>query len=360
MKKILSIALVGAFAVPALAQNPAGIVADNSGKTIKLNDDRQTPADVVYDTLKYVDTQNYGAGNGNAISGRAIFGTVFDLGLADDFELDGDYTMTSAVEDSVTFFGATPADGVLVEFFDDLGGFPAESPSACYLATGGEVSNTGFSDTIFGLLGVRLAADVSGGGIVLGAGTHWASIVPVDDSSGGDWYYAVRNTSEVLGADSHGRDGGGDHGTDCSAGYGGYSGGYGTSDWTSFGAIGFGAGTVSRQLSGDLGGTPRLRLTGPSARIAGRVNSWTVERCTPGSRVGLTYSLAGEGSGSLLGCPLDIISPKLGTFTVAGSDTVTLSANVPLAAQGLTTYEQAASDDDAPCRVSNVTSGEWL
>lgn len=268
--------------------------------------------------------------------------------------------MTSMVEDAVTFFGATPADGLLVEFFEDLGGFPAEAPAACYFATGGEVAVSGFSDTIFGLLGVRMTADISGGGIVLGAGTWWASLVPTDDSSGGDWYYTVRNTAEVILADSHGRDGGGDHGTDCSVGYGGYGGGYGFSDWTSFGTIGFGAGTSSRQISGDLGGVPRLRLIAPTIRIAGRVNTWTVERCTAGFRVGLLYSLTGEGDDTILGCPVDILRPTLGAFTVAASDTVTFRVNVPMAAMGLTTWEQAASDDEAPCRVSNVTTGEWI
>jgi len=210
-------------------------------------------ADVLYDSLSIVDNQAYNAGNGDAISGMAVFGSISDLDACDDFTINQGYELDTVTRDYVTFLGGTPATGLLVEVFADLGGYPGETPVGSYMATGGEVSGSSWSDTIFGLLGRRLTATIPDGAIVLGPGTYYIDMLPVDTTANGDWYYTVRGA--VSGSDSFGRDGYADHGNN-------YNGGYGSTNWVSFNSLGYGAGDISQQITGTVPEPASLALLG--------------------------------------------------------------------------------------------------
>ena len=201
-------------------------------------------ADVIYDTTSMTESQTYNHSHPSFIGGFAQFGQFRDEQASDDFELSDLYDITSVTGDFLNFTpDAFPADGVLVEFFEDIGGMPSEAPSAAALTTA--VIVTPFEDSVFGNHGVRVMVDLSDSAITLGAGTWWLSIVPVDETPSGVSYAQVRTVSEkLIGEPGHVRDGGLDHGN-------GYPGGaYGTNDWLPSIEIGLPNGDLAMRIEG--------------------------------------------------------------------------------------------------------------
>lgn len=232
MKTASILALVLAAGTAVAGGNPAN--ATVYGGAIGHGNDfggNQRAGNVIYSTLNFVDTQNYNAGNGNAYSGIGVFGGLNDLMLCDDFKTTADNVLTQVTGDYVTFFGGTPANGLQVDVLQDLGGAPGAVIASQTVAVSAASS---YTDTIFGLAGRRLTGDVN---IPLAANTsYYIMIQPVDLSSGGDWYYQIRNTGSAIGGDAYGRDGGRG------------AGGYGTTKWTSMSALGFGRGDSGMEV----------------------------------------------------------------------------------------------------------------
>ncbi len=206
-----------------------------------------TLGDTIFcDQMAMVGAGTYDAGNGNAMAGQAVFGTIFDLQVADDCVVpDPGFILTGVCQASVTFLGATPATAMWVQVYADNGGFPAETSSFDEVVSPGSYSVTTFPDPIFGLVGTVICADVTD--ITLPAGNWYFSIQPIDTTAGGDWYFQVRDFASLNGSDSYGKDGGEEHG---SAFGGPYGGGYGVSDWTSMASLGFGAGDAAFCVGG--------------------------------------------------------------------------------------------------------------
>lgn len=187
---------------------------------------------VIYSTLSFADNQTYDNGNGNAWSGTAVFGAPSDLQLCDDFSTTGDNVLTHVTADYVTFLGGTPAGGLQVDIFTDNAGVPSEA--AIFSTTVPVTSASSFTDTLFGLAGRRLGADVN---IPLAANTsYYIMIQPVDLTSGGDWYYQLVDNQSFNGGDRYMRDGG--RGNP----------GYGWNTWVSGGNSGFGAGDSGMEI----------------------------------------------------------------------------------------------------------------
>lgn len=167
-------------------------------------------AAVIYDTL----TGAYSNGNGNCLGGSAIFGQVNDLQVVDDFTIGSATTITAVTVRNLTFGAASATQGYL-RIFNNSGGAPGSEitgPNGTLVA----VSESGFSDTVFGLVG----KDVRAGGLSIGlaAGTYWVGLQVISD----DWHYTA-NGSYGKGANQMGRDG--NRGV----------GGYGTTDWFNMG-----------------------------------------------------------------------------------------------------------------------------
>ena len=179
---------------------------------------------IIYDTL----TQAYDSGNGNCLGGDALFGAKYDLQAADDFTIGSATTITAVTVRNLTFTGANPGSAVL-RIMNDSGGMPG---STVFEGTVGTTGSS-FSDTVFGLLGV----DVRAGGLSIGlaAGTYWVGLQAATSS---DWHYTARSTAN--GGNSVGRDGTNGNG------------GYGTTNWTEFGALGYGSGEVNMRIEGDV------------------------------------------------------------------------------------------------------------
>jgi MYXO-CTERM domain-containing protein len=257
---------IAALSIVALAGSAFGIDTANATKYTGgtyQNDGKwnnNTRNTVIYDTLSITDNQIYDNGNGNARSGTGVFGSVSDLELCDDFTTTNNNVITHVVADSVTFLGRSPADGVHVEVFQDLGGVPSEAAVATAQVPAAFVSASGFTDTIFGLAGVRLSVDLAGAGlsIPLAANTsYYIMIKPVDLTASGDWYYQLRDTGSFIGGDAYGRDGGEG------------AGGYGTFTWVSMNNLGFGRGDTAMQISA-VPAPGAAALLGLGALVVGR------------------------------------------------------------------------------------------
>lgn len=189
-------------------------------------------AAVLLDNLKITDQQLYFTGNGNWIGGSGVFGNNNDLQLADDFKTDGTNTVLTSLTVDFLTFGVGPATQALVEVFPISGGAPQEVP----LYTGTlNVSGANFNDTLFGLVGKRYTAALPNWALAANT-SYYISMQPI----GADWGYSPRGNI-IFGGDSYLRDGGVDHGN-------GYAGGYGTNDFRSANAMGFGAGDVSMKV----------------------------------------------------------------------------------------------------------------
>lgn len=193
---------------------------------------------VIYDTLNIADNQLYDVGNGNAYSGTGLFGFIYDLQLSDDFATTSDSTLTRVTADYVTFFGQSPANGLQVDVWTRTAGCAPGTLVASQTVPVSAASS--WTDTLFGLLGVRLTGDVN---IPLSANTdYFIMIQPIDLSASGDWYYQIRDNQSFNGCDSYGRDGG--RGNP----------GYGTTQWTSMANLGFGAGDAGMRIEAEGGG----------------------------------------------------------------------------------------------------------
>lgn len=193
-------------------------------------------AEIIYDTLWITDTHAYDAANGNAWSGAGLFGSLFDLQLADDFEVPEGLTRITAVTgDFLNFLGPgyRPHDGVLVQFYEDISGRPSEEAYREVLVTGADLLVSGFDDTVFSLFGTRLEARLD---VELYPGIWWVDIQPKDLGSFGDWYYQVRDLDGQIAGDTHARDGGRANG------------GYGHDWWRATGDDGLQAGTAAMRV----------------------------------------------------------------------------------------------------------------
>lgn len=188
---------------------------------------------ICYDTLWMIDKQSYDAGNGDGWSGRGVFGAVYDLMVADDIRASHPgYDLYSATGAYVTFFGGNPADGAYVAVYKDTGAGP--SNTATYEGVF-PTKATSFVDTIFGLLGVYVKADLSRSGWPCPE-YFWLTIQPKDSTASGDWFYIARDLDSKIGQDAYMRDGGRG------------SPGYGTTVWTSANNLGFGVGDSAIQV----------------------------------------------------------------------------------------------------------------
>ncbi len=203
-------------------------------------------ADVLYDTTWMTDDQSYNSFSESHVSGFAENGFLSDIQIASDFDLADTYEIMSVTSDYYNlaqFPDAVPAGGVLVEFFEDKGGSPIETPAFQVISS--DFTVTGFEDTVFGQSGRRIMVDVSSFEIVLEPGTWWVSIVAVDETKEGPRYLNVRTIGLDIGSPIHGRDGGIDHGN-------GYHGIYGTDDWLTFEDIGSSDGEAAIKVEGTL------------------------------------------------------------------------------------------------------------
>ncbi len=203
-------------------------------------------ADVLYDTTWMTDDQSYNSFSESHISGFAEFGFLRDVQIASDFDLAGTYEITSVTSDYYNlaeFPDAVPGGGMLVEFFQDKGGSPIETP--VFQVITGEFTVVGFEETVFGNNGRRITVDLSSFEIVLEPGTWWVSIVAVDETKDGPRYINVRTTGLDIANPIQGRNGGIDHGN-------GYPGIYGTDDWLTFEDIGSSDGEAAIKVEGTL------------------------------------------------------------------------------------------------------------
>jgi hypothetical protein len=246
MRTLLSVVAALALVVNVYAdRSPTHVtpVSGGIGGQIDVPPPQLNPGDEIYNTLHYTDTQNYQAGNGDAWSGQAVFGSISDLQLADDVEFSEDCCLDTLVRDFVTFFGNTPANGAYVAIYDGTGCNASNTATADQDEA--PSSAVTFPDTVFGLVGVRLTT-TSDGSVCAPAGTQFVEQQPKDLTAGGDWYYVIRNINEVVGCDTVLRDGGRANP------------GYGWTTWRTGAQSGFGAGTAAMAVSVKCGPpTPR-------------------------------------------------------------------------------------------------------
>lgn len=174
--------------------------------------------DVLYDSTSMTDDGTWDVVFLTFIGGLADFSEPRDVQASDDFQLDVSYLITAVTADYATP-GDPPTDGVLVEFFENVDGTPAESAIAAVLASSIQAI------PILEGAGYRLTVELIGEHIALGAGTWWVSITPVDLTPEGEIFRHLGSTAGAFGNDSHIRDGGVDHGN-------GYAGFHGVNDWT--------------------------------------------------------------------------------------------------------------------------------
>lgn len=204
--------------------------------------------DILWDQLDMARNCTYTTDNGNACAGVRALGGLYGLQLCDDFVLDAECTITEVTGAFLTFFGAPPAGGANVTFYQDAGCRPLDAFFAadCHAVT----VPVPFRDCLFGLQGMYVTATLNDGGITLPPGRWFVDIQPEDETGNGDWYYQVRDNANVpTGCDSHMRD---SRPNDpcCTQGQTGY----GFSNWTSAGAAGFGPGDAAFQIVGKCGG----------------------------------------------------------------------------------------------------------
>lgn len=148
----------------------------------------ESPAgeDVIYDSLCITNEQRYDNGFGSWCGGGDVFGGRFNYETADDFVLRGDCTVTSMTADFVSFL-ADPPSSACVSFYRLTGDGPPDDEAACQTVSR-DLVVTPFSDTVFGLQGHRVRAQIS---CALPPG-RWAAVMqPIS----GDWGYVLGSTS---------------------------------------------------------------------------------------------------------------------------------------------------------------------
>lgn len=313
---VLVTAPAGFGAVPTHVDAPAGA----GGPTGAVLPTPTEGSVIICDQMGMVTAGTYTAGNGDAIGGGGPFGEVADLQLADDCTLAEDLQITQACIGTVTFLGAPPAQGLWIQVYADMGGVPANTASFDQVVPLADVTSTPFVDMVFGLLGQVLCADVAPG-LILPAGTWFFNIQPVSTGPAGDWYFHLRTANGApVGADSFGKDGGTEHGTD----FGGpYPGGYGTATWLSMAALGFGAGDSAMSLMGE---PPIMTADLSVTKVA---DSGSV---SPGDTITFTITVANAGPDDAPGTAVADLFPA-GLINV--SWTCTASAGSTCTAMGM-------------------------
>ncbi len=155
----------------------------------------------------------YTLANGNHDGGGDIFSSRFGLQVGQPFRTTAAEFIITEVEVGNVTFGVAQPTQARVAVFPISGGAPSNTPE--YSAIHAVTRNTTFSDSVFGLVGVRTT--VSGLNITLSANTDYLMLVQTISR---DWAYTARRAS---GADAWLRDGSSF----------GYQGGYGWTTWRS-------------------------------------------------------------------------------------------------------------------------------
>jgi len=346
--RICTAAAIAALPLAALAQTPDAVERPDSGKDLNIGHQQvELPQEVLWDSLWIVDGDVVDYGNGDAISGIGIFGFVYDLEVADAFEVPSAHDITRVVMDYLNFFGRpySPATDVLVEFFEDIPGAPSEVPT--YQMTGTTHYETGIYVSWWPDGGTRVDVTFDPGEVTLPAGTWWVAMQPVDITSEGDWYYVCRK-NEILFLDSQFRDGGTDHG----GLYGGpYGGGYESDDWITATSFGY-PGTSSFRVEGEAESGFALSLNG---ECPGMMEA-CVTGATPGKFVVLVYGACG-GEWVNPRFPCEGVVFNVGDAVVADAGLadangyICMSGRVPLGACGRICVQAL---DVATCTTSNV------
>lgn len=173
-----------------------------------------------FDTVRY-----------NGIGASNVFGFSVDSQAADDFSISDAYFIDRVTIDMFRQQVSAPPQSVMVEFFSDAGGRPADT--AHQAVTVGAANLTYQFFETFGQFGggnsqgIRLGVDLTGLGIELDAGTWWVSAVPIGDDA---QFGALRVLDQATGSPMHFRHGGEAHGS-------GYPGGveWGSTEWMTYG-----------------------------------------------------------------------------------------------------------------------------
>lgn len=248
MRSVLSLVAVLGLAVGAFADvvptHVGPVFSGPQGDTHTVPPPQPVnPGEIICDQLNIGDTQSYDTGNGDAWSGQCIFGFVYDLQCADDCNFEGDCCLSDCTADYASFGCGGPCD-MYVGVFADAGGCVPNNAAD----SDGFVSVTvgSFNETLFFLVGVRITAHCDGSGICGNAGNNFIVLQPHDQNTcGSDWYYIIRDINgSINGCGAAIRDGGRD------------AGGYGFTDWRNAGAVGFGDGDCSQQISVKCGPQP--------------------------------------------------------------------------------------------------------
>lgn len=167
--------------------------------------DRLVAETTLYDTLWIVDQCTEDQGYGNAWSGESIFGHVYDLQLAEDFESPQGGYLSEITLDSMSFVRRPLTTDVYVAIFADAGGRPAEDPLVQVMLP--VHKDDVFSDCVFGLEQHRTTVRIETDLLPIRDGTNWLVVQPVDLTPDGDWFYANVDTQSHTGHEIHLRDG---------------------------------------------------------------------------------------------------------------------------------------------------------
>ena len=213
-------------------------------------------AAVLYNTTSMTDNNTYTTASQNFIGGvlGTPLGEPWDVQIADDFTLSDNASITGVTADFLALdLALPPAEGILVEFFADVGGAPSDAPTAAVFTSSFSTSN--FNNHLGSFAGIRMMVDLSSEGITLNSGDWWMAVTPVDTTASGGRYFQVRDTaSPLIGLTAHVRNGGVAHANGFDGGWPDTTGG-----WSAFGTFGGGA----PNAPGDVA----MRIDGVSAQL---------------------------------------------------------------------------------------------
>ncbi|MFG0259198.1 MAG: hypothetical protein ACF8LK_02505 [Phycisphaerales bacterium JB041] len=159
----------------------------------------------LHSTLGIVNAQSYNRMDPDFDGGIGRYGFYQNAESADDFTLATTAKLDSVTLDYLVVSSQMPAQGVQLNLWTDAGGSPDALVYAGLIAPN-HVIGAAFTDTVFGLTGLRLTADTTNQAIVLGPGTYWVTMKPVDTTNAGEAYFSVRDSNLVNGAATVGRD----------------------------------------------------------------------------------------------------------------------------------------------------------
>lgn len=107
-----------------LSMRNHGFSPGDSGMRVVTTDSR-----VIHDALFMADKQTYDNAYTNMISGRGVWGNIWDGQFADDFVVrEREARIGTVVADFLTILGNPPADGVWVQFYGNLCPTPILDP----------------------------------------------------------------------------------------------------------------------------------------------------------------------------------------------------------------------------------------